>query len=151
VDYFALDFSYPELQRTLSLVPPGRFRHVRCFSLLGTYDDGREWLKRPEIKSRPKIVLSLGSTLGSLQRAETPAFLSSFCSGHADNKASFLVGLDGCKQEARVISAYSDPDGINRRFIKNGLVRANEIMGHDAFDLEQWGCQGLLRYREWQS
>jgi EasF-like predicted methyltransferase len=143
VDYFALDLSYPELQRTLSLMPPGRFRHVRCFGLLGTYDDGREWLKRPEIRFRPKTVLSLGSTLGSLERAETPAFLSSFCSGHADNKPSFLVGLDGCKQEARVLSAYNDPDGINRIFIKNGLVRANEIMGHDAFDLDLWDVKGV--------
>ncbi|GFG14360.1 phenol 2-monooxygenase [Aspergillus lentulus] len=143
VDYFALDLSYPELRRTLSLVPPGRFRHGRCFGLLGTYDDGREWLKRPENKSRPKIVLSLGSTLGSLPRAKTPAFLSSFCLGYAENKPSFLVGLDGCKQEARVLSAYNDPDGINRRFIKNGLVRANELMGHDAFDLDQWDVKGF--------
>ncbi|RHZ44844.1 putative FAD monooxygenase [Aspergillus thermomutatus] len=109
VDYFALDLSYPELQRTLSLVPPGRFRHVRCFGLFGTYDDGREWLKRPEIKSRPKTLLSLGSTLGSFQRAETPAFLSSFCLG----------------------------------FIKNGLVRANEIVGRDVFDLDQWDVKGV--------
>ncbi|KAF4186782.1 hypothetical protein CNMCM8927_005060 [Aspergillus lentulus] len=126
-----------------NLVPPGRFRHGRCFGLLGTYDDGREWLRRPENKSRPKIVLSLGSTLGSLPRAKTPAFLSSFCLGYAENKPSFLVGLDGCKQEARVLSAYNDPDGINRRFIKNGLVRANELMGHDAFDLDQWDVKGF--------
>jgi EasF-like predicted methyltransferase len=116
---------------------------VRCFGLFGTYDDGREWLKRPEIKSRPKTLLSLGSTLGSLPREETPAFLSSFCSGCADNEPSFLVGLDGCKQEARVLSAYNDPDGINRRFIKNGLVRANEILGHEAFDLDQWDVKGV--------
>ncbi|KAF7159443.1 hypothetical protein CNMCM6106_006716 [Aspergillus hiratsukae] len=143
VDYFALDLSYPELQRTLSLVSPGRFRHVRCFGLFGAYDDGREWLKRPEIRSRPQTLLSLGSTLGSLPRAETPAFLSSFCSGRADNKPSFVVGLDGCKQEARVLSAYNDPDGINRKFIKNGLVRANEILGHEAFDLDQWDVKGV--------
>ncbi|EAW12084.1 class I SAM-dependent methyltransferase [Aspergillus clavatus NRRL 1] len=143
VDYFALDVSFSELHRTLSLVPPGRFRHVRCFGLLGTYDDGRGWLQRPEIQSRPKTLLSLGSTLGSFPRADIAGFLSSFLSGSAKNKPSFLIGLDGCKQEDRVLAAYNDPDGTNYRFIKNGLVRANEILGHEAFDLDRWDVKGI--------
>lgn len=41
VDYYALDLSLPELQRTLNLVSPGIYTHVRCHGLLGLYDDGR--------------------------------------------------------------------------------------------------------------
>ena len=62
VDYYALDLSREELERTLGQVPS--FRHVRCHGLLGTYDDGREWLKLPENLARPKCILSLGSSIG---------------------------------------------------------------------------------------
>ncbi|RAH43476.1 class I SAM-dependent methyltransferase [Aspergillus brunneoviolaceus CBS 621.78] len=144
VDYFALDVSFAELQRTLSMVPPGIFRHVRCFGLLGTYDDGREWLQRSDLRSRPKTILSLGSTLGSFPRADAAGFLASFV--HADagtgSSPSFLVGLDGCKEPARVLAAYNDPEGVNRRFIKHGLERANEILDHEAFALDRWDVEG---------
>lgn len=62
VDYYALDLSLKELKRTLEQVP--KFMHVRCHGLHGTYDDGLEWLKMPENNSRPKCVMSLGSSIG---------------------------------------------------------------------------------------
>ncbi|PYI07047.1 hypothetical protein BO78DRAFT_444665 [Aspergillus sclerotiicarbonarius CBS 121057] len=131
-----------ELERTLSVVPPGTFRHVRCFGLLGTYDDGREWLQIPEIRSRSKTIISLGSTLGSFQRPDAADFLASFVGNAPESKSSLLLGLDGCKDPERVLAAYNDPEGINRRFIKHGLERANDILGHEAFDLEKWGVTG---------
>ena len=63
IDYYALDLSRTELERTLAEVPT--YRHVRCRGLLGTYDDGREWLKRPENVERRKCILSLGSSIGT--------------------------------------------------------------------------------------
>ena len=63
IDYFALDLSLEELKRTLEQVP--EFKHVRCHGLHGTYDDGLAWLKLPENSSRPKCVLSLGSSIGT--------------------------------------------------------------------------------------
>lgn len=62
IDYYALDLSLKELRRTLEQVP--KFEHVRCHGLHGTYDDGLEWLKLPENSSRPKCVMSLGSSIG---------------------------------------------------------------------------------------
>jgi uncharacterized SAM-dependent methyltransferase len=62
IDYYALDLSLKELRRTLEQVPA--FRHVRCHGLHGTYDDGLDWLKMPENQSRPKCVMSLGSSIG---------------------------------------------------------------------------------------
>lgn len=145
VDYFALDISFPELQRTLALVPPGRFNHVRCFGLLGTYDDGREWLNKYEIRSRPKTLLSLGSSLGSFQRHEVADFLKGFSAleDTAGRNPSYLIGLDGCKEPNRVFKAYNDPEGANQRFVKNGLYRANQILGYDAFDLDHWHVKGI--------
>lgn len=144
VDYFALDVSLAELQRTLSMVPPGIFRHVRCFGLLGTYDDGREWLQQPDIRSRPKTILSLGSTLGSFQRADAAAFLASFVHDNSakGSSPSFLMGLDGCKDPDRVLAAYNDPEGVNRRFIKHGLERANEVLEREVFELDRWDVVG---------
>ncbi|RAK99256.1 class I SAM-dependent methyltransferase [Aspergillus ibericus CBS 121593] len=142
VDYFALDVSFQELERTLSIVPPGTFRHVRCFGLLGTYDDGREWLQLPEIRTRSKTIISLGSTLGSFERPDAADFLASFVGNSPGCNSSLLLGLDGCKDAERVLAAYNDPEGVNRRFIQHGLERANEILGNDAFDLEKWAVVG---------
>jgi L-histidine Nalpha-methyltransferase / hercynylcysteine S-oxide synthase len=62
IDYYALDLSKEELARTLAQLP--KFQHIRCHGLLGTYDDGREWLKKPEISCRRKCVASMGSSIG---------------------------------------------------------------------------------------
>lgn len=117
---------------------------MRCFGLLGTYEDGREWLNKPEIQARPKILLSLGSTLGSFQRHEVADFLKSFSTAeNAGRDPSYLIGLDGCKDPNRVFKAYNDPEGANQRFVKNGLCRANQILGYDAFDLDHWRVKGI--------
>jgi uncharacterized SAM-dependent methyltransferase len=62
IDYYALDLSLKELKRTLEQVPA--FQHVRCHGLHGTYDDGLDWLKMPENSTRPRCVMSLGSSIG---------------------------------------------------------------------------------------
>jgi uncharacterized SAM-dependent methyltransferase len=72
VDYYALDLSLKELNRTLEQVP--LFIHVKCHGLHGTYDDGLDWLKMPENRSRPKCVMSLGSSIGE---SESISFASS--------------------------------------------------------------------------
>lgn len=63
IDYYALDLSQKELERTLSDVP--KFKNVVCRGLLGTYDDGLEWIKSGVHASRPKCILSLGSSIGN--------------------------------------------------------------------------------------
>lgn len=63
IDYYALDLSLTELERTLDKVPD--FKTVRCHGLHGTYDDGSAWLKTNEAASRPKCILTLGSSIGN--------------------------------------------------------------------------------------
>ncbi|KAL4933010.1 histidine-specific methyltransferase [Aspergillus undulatus] len=137
VDYFALDLSYSELARTLRPVS-GLYRHVNCYGLLGTYDDGRRWLQHPNLRMRPKTILFLGSTLGNMEKDDAAGFLNSF----TDVECGLLLGLDGCKREKEVLAAYDDPEGINHRFVKNGLVRANRILGKEALELHNWDVQG---------
>jgi uncharacterized SAM-dependent methyltransferase len=62
VDYYALDVSKTELERTLAEVP--RYEYVKCRGLLGTYDDGRDWLKKASNKERAKCIMHLGSSIG---------------------------------------------------------------------------------------
>jgi uncharacterized SAM-dependent methyltransferase len=62
IHYYALDLSKRELERTLSSVP--RFEHVVCHGLLGTYDDGLEWIRSGCNASWPKCIMSLGSSIG---------------------------------------------------------------------------------------
>ncbi|KAK7746435.1 hypothetical protein SLS53_002394 [Cytospora paraplurivora] len=147
VDYYALDLSFQELQRTLSDIHPENFEHVRCHGLLGTYDDGHRWLRAEEQAMRPKCVLSLGSTIGSEERPEAARFLWSFADAMTMTpgfgaSAMFVVGVDGCKNGAAVWKAYNDEGGMNRRFILNLLLHANSILGYDAFDLEDWSVRG---------
>lgn len=67
IDYYALDLSQQELERTLAQLPS--YQHVRAHGLLGTYDDGQQWLKDAANASRQKCILSLGSSVGELGRS----------------------------------------------------------------------------------
>src|SRR5437667_3636835 len=125
-EYFALDLSLPELHRTLSVFPNGTYKYVKCYGLHGTYDDGLEWLKEPENRSKPKCVLSLGSSIGNFTRDEAAEFLGGFANSvlQPGNGDLMLVGLDACKNPDKVWRAYNDPKGITEAFIMNGLLHA---------------------------
>jgi len=99
IDYYALDLSLKELERTLEAVP--KFQHVRCHGLHGTYDDGLEWLKGSDIASRSKCIMSLGSSMGNFERNEASSFLKNFTSVLGDGD-TMLIGLDGCNDPATV-------------------------------------------------
>lgn len=122
VDYYALDLSRTELERTLAQLPT--YKYIGCHGLLGTYDDGREWLKKPSNVARQKCILSLGSSIGepalflefpsfpfpvsslinfvgNFLRVEAPDFLRDFAEVLGDGD-TMLIGLDGCSDPAKV-------------------------------------------------
>ncbi|KAF2095848.1 hypothetical protein NA57DRAFT_78625 [Rhizodiscina lignyota] len=149
VDYYALDLSTPELERSLQPVRPGTFQHVRCHGLLGTYEDGLSWLRKPKNAFRPRVVLSLGSTLGSFTRSETAGLLAGFadalnCSanGAVGSEPLIIIGLDGCKDGDKVWNAYNDVKGRNEGFVRNTLDHTNEVLGSDIFHQEEWDHHG---------
>lgn len=141
VSYYALDLSREELERTLAEIPPGTFKNVRCYGLLGTYDDGLVWLKQPKNLKRPKAVLHLGSSIGNFNRADAADFLSQF-GGVLGEKDSFLLGIDACTDSDKVYHAYNDSLGITHQFVLNGLVQANELLGYNAFNAADWEVIG---------
>jgi EasF-like predicted methyltransferase len=141
VEYYALDVSLEELERTLAAVPPGTFQYVKCYGLHGTYDDGLEWLKSERIAPRSKAVLSMGSSIGNFSRQEAVEFLRSFSAALQPGDA-LLVGIDACKNPAKVFHAYNDCHGITHEFIRNGLLHANRLLGSNSFDIKQWNVIG---------
>ncbi|KAF6841865.1 duf323 domain protein [Colletotrichum musicola] len=143
VDYYALDLSREELERTLAQLPV--FKHVRCHGLLGTYDDGREWLKKPSNLARNKCILSLGSSIGNFERYDAAGFLKHF-SDVLTPSDTMLIGLDGCSDPAKVYHAYNDSKGVTHEFILNGLANANDILGEEAFKLADWEVIGEYVY-----
>ncbi|EOD44923.1 putative duf323 domain protein [Neofusicoccum parvum UCRNP2] len=141
IDYFALDLSLPELERTLAEVPSQSYKHVKCHGLHGTYDDGMVWMKRPEISSKPKTVLSLGSSIGNFKRHEAGPFLRSVADS-LQTGDNLIIGLDACKDPERVYHAYNDRHGTTHAFILNGLRNANRILGTEAFKAGEWEAIG---------
>ncbi|KAK2059787.1 hypothetical protein LY76DRAFT_645228 [Colletotrichum caudatum] len=145
IDYYALDLSREELERTLAQLP--KFHHVRCHGLLGTYDDGREWLKKPANLARTKCILSLGSSIGNFERDDAAGFLKYF-SDVLTQSDKLLIGLDGCCDPSKVYHAYNDKKGVTHAFILNGLANANEILGEEAFKIDDWEVIGEYVYDE---
>lgn len=141
MDYYALDLSLPELKRSLSAVRPDDYQHVKFRGLYGTYDDGLAWLKLPENAARPKLILSLGSSIGNFTPSNAASFLKSF-SVVLGPHSKMLIGLDACQDEDRVYHAYNDREGKTREFYLNGLDHANVVIGKEAFRLEDWDVVG---------
>ncbi|KAL8807284.1 MAG: hypothetical protein Q9182_000789 [Xanthomendoza sp. 2 TL-2023] len=139
-DYYALDLSEPELRRTLSAVPQ-RYQYVSCHGLLGTYDDGLEWLKRSDKQQQPKWILSLGSSLGNFGREEAAAFLQGFAATLRGNDR-MIVALDACRDAEKVYHAYNDGRGKTHEFVLNGLLHANRLLSKDVFKLQDWKIIG---------
>ncbi|KAH0556705.1 hypothetical protein GP486_005508 [Trichoglossum hirsutum] len=143
-EYYALDLCLPELFRTLLAIPDGVYKNVKCYGLYGTYDDGLNWLKAPENRSKPKCILSLGSSIGNFNQVEAAEFLGDFANSvlQPGNGDQMLIGLDACKDPGKVWTAYNDPKGITEAFILNGLLHANKLLGKNHFCLEDWNYIG---------
>ena len=141
VSYYALDLSQKELERTLAEIPQGTFKHVKCYGLLGTYDDGLAWLKHPEYKKKSKTILSLGSSIGNFNRVEAAEFLAQFADFFTTND-TFLLGIDGCTDGPTIYHAYNDCQGLTHEFVLNGLTHANELLGRQVFHLPDWKVIG---------
>ncbi|KAF4446375.1 hypothetical protein F53441_9998 [Fusarium austroafricanum] len=143
IQYFALDLSRKELERTLAQVPD--FTYVSCHGLLGTYDDGREWLKHPSLTSRSKCIIHLGSSIGNFTRDDAAEFLGGFAEVITPSD-SMIVAVDSCNNPVKVYHAYNDSKGVTHKFILNGLENANEILGEEVFNTDEWRVIGEYVY-----
>lgn len=140
VDYYALDLSEPELQRTLSAVPK-HYQYVRYHGLLGTDDDGLDCLKRPENAQQPNCILSPGSSIGNFGRQEAASFLQGSANTLRRNDVE-LVGTDTCQDRDKFYRAYNDHAGKTHKITLHGLPHSNRLLGKDVFKLKDWKVLG---------
>ena len=140
VEYYALDLSLPELERTLAMVPAD-YNYVECFGLLGTYDDGLDWIQTPQTSGKVKTILSLGSSIGNFSRKDAQSFLKDYATLLREGD-QMMIGIDGCKDPARVYCAYNDRDEVTHSFTLNGLRNANKMLGYEAFATDVWNASG---------
>jgi L-histidine N-alpha-methyltransferase len=86
-----------------------------------------------------RIVAFLGSTLGNLSPPDRPAFLAEVAASVSEGDV-FLLGVDLIKDEATMVAAYDDSQGVSAAFNKNILTVINRTLGSDlpldAFDHE---------------
>ena len=86
-----------------------------------------------------RIVAFLGSTLGNLSPMDRPAFLTEVAASVFEGDV-LLLGVDLIKDEATMVAAYNDSQGISAAFNKNILTVINRTLGGnlplDAFDHE---------------
>ncbi|KAK2736391.1 hypothetical protein FQN57_000768 [Myotisia sp. PD_48] len=147
VEYFALDLSLEELRRTFAELPSKDYKHVKCGGLWGTYDNGLDWLNKPENRHKPTWILSMGSSIGNFSPSDVVQFLNGFAKtlGPLD---SIVIGLDSCKDPKKVFRAYNDSEGVTRQFYLNGLSNANSVLGFEAFKLNEWDVLGEFKRTE---
>ncbi len=77
-----------------------------------------------------RIVTFLGSTIGNLPPDERPRFLAEVA-GSIEPDDAFLLGVDLVKDEATMVAAYSDTQGVSAAFNKNILAVINRHLGGD--------------------
>jgi L-histidine N-alpha-methyltransferase len=77
-----------------------------------------------------RIVAFLGSTLGNLSPQDRPAFLAEVAASVSDGDV-LLLGVDLIKDEAMMVAAYDDAQGVSATFNKNILTVINRTLGGD--------------------
>ena len=86
-----------------------------------------------------RIVAFLGSTIGNLAPPDRPAFLAEVAASVFEGDV-LLLGVDLIKDEATMVAAYNDSQGVSAAFNKNILTVINKTLGSnlplDAFDHE---------------
>jgi EasF-like predicted methyltransferase len=145
VDYYALDLSLPELQRTFAKLNTDAYQYVSFNALHGTYDDALQWLSTSNDQDQATCLVTMGSSLGNFARESASKFLSDFKSVLRPSDL-ILVALDACQQPQRVFKAYNDSQAVTEKFYRNGLTHANSLLGYEAFKQNEWQPEG--RYDE---
>lgn len=84
----------------------------------------------PELGRGRRIGFFPGSTIGNLEPDQAVAFLANARERLGPN-GLFILGVDLVKDEATLVAAYDDAQGVTAAFNKNVLVRANRELGAD--------------------
>ncbi|KAF7173368.1 hypothetical protein CNMCM5623_005609 [Aspergillus felis] len=147
IDYYALDVSAGELARSLASLEArlGQSSGVHVHGLVGTYEDCIAWLGRNPWHRKSVDLVTLvwmGNSMANYSQTEASAVLQRFVGALqiAGLSCQFLVAIDACVQESRIMEAYDHRQEALHNFILNGLRNANSVIGIEAFRIDDWTC-----------
>ena len=148
VDYYALDLSQKELDRTLDRLAQTMPKNscIRCHPLLGTYEASAEWLAESRVcHDRDVTILWLGSSIANETDTEIRKLLEGFASAYSRSRIrtlQLLVGVDGSQDSTQLSRAYDLSNDLSRRFALNSLGSINRSLGYEVFDPTAWRFRG---------
>jgi L-histidine N-alpha-methyltransferase len=105
---------------------------------------GLDEISRERTGAGSMLLLFLGSSIGNLDRADIPEFLSDLRVRLRPDDY-LLLGADLVKDRDTMIAAYDDPTGVTAAFNLNVLGRINRELSAD-FDLRSFGHE--VRWNE---
>jgi len=90
----------------------------------------------PLVEGESRMVLYIGSSIGNFEPHEAAGILEIIRAG-LEPGDTLLLGVDLRKDEATLLAAYDDAEGVTARFNLNVLARLNRELAAD-FDLESF-------------
>jgi dimethylhistidine N-methyltransferase len=130
--YVPIDISPDALNAAAASIAEA-YPHLQVAPMVG---DFLNLAPLPELGRGRRIGFFPGSTIGNLEPDQAVAFLANARERLGPN-ALFVLGVDLVKDEATLVAAYDDAQGVTATFNKNLLVRANRELGAD-FDLDSF-------------
>ena len=137
VDYYIVDLSFSELQRSLLAVRQDGYKHITSQGLRGTHEDGLHWMKQLKNAVKSKLVVLNNFPFSSYSRSEAVIFLKRFFNVLGDDGA-MLIRLDARKDKTKGYCSYNDCEGEVREFYLNRLTYANFLLGQNIFKDGDW-------------
>jgi L-histidine N-alpha-methyltransferase len=142
--YVPIDISEEITQQTAEMLvaeyPGLKVRGLVC--------DFEHHLERIHDAGERRLIAFLGGTIGNLAPAERAVFLASVRAMMAPED-TFLLGTDLVKDEATLVAAYDDAQGVTAAFNKNVLSVIDRELGAD-FDPDDFDHIALWdRENEW--
>ncbi|RXZ38228.1 L-histidine N(alpha)-methyltransferase [Oxalobacteraceae bacterium CAVE-383] len=140
--YVPIDISQDALDKAAARLR----RHYPTLKIAPLADDFTSAMQLPaSAREHAKVGFFPGSTIGNFTPPQAVAFLRSV-RRLLGLDAHMIIGADMVKDEATLVAAYDDAEGVTARFNKNLLVRINRELGGDfdpeAFDhLALWNPQ----------
>ena len=150
VNYFPIDISYSALVQSANTISED-FPNLQVNEIVADYGSG---LKRaselisqgPNVGSRKRIILFLGSSIGNMSTAEATQFLTMLANYIGQNDSA-LIGFDLEKDKRVIERAYNDRAGVTKLFNLNLLDRINRELGGN-FDIAKFEHRSFYNVRE---
>jgi dimethylhistidine N-methyltransferase len=124
--YVAVDIARDALARAL----PALVERHATLDVLGVVADFTRGLDLSrDLRGGPVTFVYPGSSIGNFARAEALRMLTAIRSHCHDDASGLLIGVDTKKDEARLVAAYDDAEGVTAAFNRNVLLHVNRVLG----------------------